>query len=71
MSGSPVFTHLLILKMTASRAVETSVTSNNSLSQDYTNLDDQLSQTCQNTSIMISIIFMFPRNDSRKKLAIL
>ena len=40
------FTLLLTLKMTAAKAVETSVTSTNSLSQDYTNLDDQLSQTC-------------------------
>ena len=36
----------LTLKMTAAKAVETSVTSTNSLSQDYTNLDDQLPQTC-------------------------
>ena len=33
--------------MTATKAVKTSVTSTNSLSQDYTNLDDQLPQTCQ------------------------
>ena len=39
------FTLLLTLKMTAAKAVETSVTSTNSLSQDYTNLDDQLPQT--------------------------
>ena len=32
--------------MTAAKAVETSVTSTNSLSQDYTDLDDQLRQTC-------------------------
>ena len=32
--------------MTAAKAVKTSVTSTNSLSQDYTNLDDQLPQTC-------------------------
>ena len=34
--------------MTAAKAVEMSVTSTNSLSQDYTNLDDQLPQTCHN-----------------------
>ena len=39
------FTLLLTLKMTAAKAVEMSVTSTNSLSQDYTNLDDQLPQT--------------------------
>ena len=32
--------------MTAAKAVKTSVTSTNSLSQDYTNLDNQLPQTC-------------------------
>ena len=41
------FTLLLTLKMTAAKAVKTSVISTNSLSQDYTNLDDQLPQTCQ------------------------
>ena len=35
------------MKMTAAKAVETSVTSTNNLSQDYTNLDDQFPQTCQ------------------------
>ena len=39
----------LTLKMTAAEAVETSVTTINSLSQDLTNLDDQPSQTL-NTS---------------------
>ena len=34
------FTLLLTLKMTAAKAVETSVTSTKSLSQDYSNLDD-------------------------------
>ena len=33
--------------MTAAKAVEMSITSTNSLSQDYTDLDDQLLQTCQ------------------------
>ena len=37
--------NLLTLKMTAAKAVETSVTSTNSLSEDYTNLDDQFPQT--------------------------
>ena len=32
---------------TAAKAVETLVTSTNGLSQDYTNLNDQLPQTCQ------------------------
>ena len=41
------FTLLLTLRMTAAKAVETSVTSTKSLSQDYTNLDDQLPQICQ------------------------
>ena len=35
--------------MTAAKAVETSVSSTNSLSQDYTNLDDQLPQTCHDS----------------------
>ena len=35
--------------MTAAEAVETSVTSTNSLSQDYTNLDDHFSQTTIDT----------------------
>ena len=39
------FTLLLTLKMTAAKAVETSVTYTNSPSQDYTNLDNQLPQT--------------------------
>ena len=47
------FTLLLTMKMTAAKAVETSVTSTNSLSQDYINLDDQLPQTCHNTSSLI------------------
>ena len=41
------------MKMTAAKAVETSVTSTNSLSQDYINLDDQLPQTCHNTLSLI------------------
>ena len=41
--------------MTAAKAVETSVTSTNSLSQDYTNLDDQLPQTCQ-------VLYMQPKS---------
>ena len=41
--------HLLTLKMTAAQAVETSVTSTNSLSQGYNNLDDQLPQTCHDS----------------------
>ena len=39
----------LTLKMTAAKAVETSVTSTSSLSQDYTNLDDQLPLTCHDS----------------------
>ena len=39
----------LTLKMTAAEAVETSVTTINSLSQDFTNLDDQPSQTLTDT----------------------
>ena len=39
----------LTLKMTAAEAVETSVTTTNSLSQDFTNLDDQPSQTLKDT----------------------
>ena len=35
--------------MTAAEAVETSVTTINSLSQDFTNLDDQPSQTLTDT----------------------
>ena len=35
--------------MTVAKAVETSVTSTSSLSQDYTNLDDQLPQTCHDS----------------------
>ena len=37
------------LKMTAAEAVETSDTTINSLSQDFTNLDDQPSQTLTDT----------------------
>ena len=44
-----ILTLKMTLKMTAAKAVETSVTSTNSLSQDYTNLDDQLPQTCHNS----------------------
>ena len=40
---------LLTLKMTAAKAVEMSVTSTNSLSQDYNNLEDQLPQTCHDS----------------------
>ena len=40
---------LLTLKMTAADAVETSVTTINSLPQDFTNLDDQPSQTLTDT----------------------
>ena len=47
MSGSPVF--IPSLKMTAAKAIETSVNSTNSLSRDYTNLDDQLPQTCHDS----------------------
>ena len=43
----------LTLKMTTAKGVETSVnttnTNTNSPSQDYTNLDDQLPQTCNDT----------------------
>ena len=47
-TGEPdIFTLLLTPKMTAAKAVETSVTSTNSLSEVYTNLDDQLPQICQ------------------------
>ena len=35
--------------MTAAKVVETSVTSTNRLSQDYTNLDDQFPQTCHDS----------------------
>ena len=35
--------------MTAAKAVEMSVTSTNSLSKDYINLDYQLPQTCHNS----------------------
>ena len=35
--------------MTAAKAVETEVTSTNSLSRDYTNLDDRISQTSIDT----------------------
>ena len=41
----------LTLKMTAAEAVETSVTTINSLSQDFTNLDDQPSQTLTDTPV--------------------
>ena len=47
--GWGIFFFFLTLKMTAAKAVETSVTSTNSLSQDYTNLDDQLPQTCHDS----------------------
>ena len=40
----------LTVKMTAAEAVETSVTTTNSLSQDYANLDDHISQTSIDTS---------------------
>ena len=47
------FTHILTRKMTAAKAVGTlvkmSVISTNSLSQDYTNLDDQLPQMCHDS----------------------
>ena len=35
--------------MTAAEAVETSVTTTNSLSEDYTNIDDHISQTSIDT----------------------
>ena len=35
--------------MTAAKAVETEVTNTNSLSRDYTNLDDRISQTSIDT----------------------
>ena len=41
----------LTLKMTAAEAVETSVTTINSPSQDFTNLDDQPSQTLTDTPV--------------------
>ena len=43
--------------MTAAEAVETSVTTINSLSQDFTNLDDQPSQTLTDTSAFKPLIY--------------
>ena len=54
------FTFLLTLKMTPAKAVEMSVTSTNSLSQDYTNLDDQLPQTCHTSDVTLKL-FLFSR----------
>ena len=43
--------------MTAAEAIETSVTTiNNSLSQDFTNLDDQPSQTLTDTNSWVQTI---------------
>ena len=53
------FTLLLTLNVTAAKAVETSATSTNSLSQDYTDLDDQLPQTCHDFSSQKKIIAIF------------
>ena len=49
MQANLTFTLLLTLKMTATKAVETSVTSTNSLSQDYTNLGNRLPQKCHDS----------------------
>ena len=45
------------LKMNAAEAVETSVTTINSVSQDFTNLDDQPSQTLTDDSWVQTIYF--------------
>ena len=47
----------LTLKITT-KGVETSVTTTNtnSPSQDYTNLDDQLPQTCRNINVSIKLV---------------
>ena len=49
---------MLVEVMTAAEAVETSVTSTNinSLSQDYTNLDDHFSQTNNQRRLLIFIL---------------
>ena len=46
----------LTLKMTAAEAVETSVTTINSLSQDFTNLDDQPSRLLYMSSVCLHFI---------------
>ena len=52
------------LKMTAAEAIETSVTTINSLSQDFTNLDDQPSQTLTDTpgfkpfTLYVSVLYV-------------
>ena len=55
----------MTLKMTAAEAIETSVTTiNNSLSQDFTNLDDQPSQTLTDTpgfkpfTLYVSVLYV-------------
>ena len=44
------------LKMTAAEAIETSVTTINSLSQDFTNLDDQPSRLLYMSSVRLRFI---------------
>ena len=48
-ASAAVIFRVLTLKMTAAEAVETSVITINSLSQDFTNLDDRPSQTLTDT----------------------
>ena len=48
----------LTLKMTAAEAVETSVTTINSLSQDLTNLNDQPSQTLNKSIVKRTPLLM-------------
>ena len=45
MPSTNMIKHTLILKMTTALIVQTSVTVNNSISQDYTHLDSQISPT--------------------------
>ena len=53
--------------MTAAEAVETSVTITNSLSEDYTNLDDHILQTTIDTPRFKPFTFFSPQTASWKK----
>lgn len=57
----------MTLRMTAAEAVETSVTTTNSLSQTYTNLDDHISETSINTPRFKPFTFFSPQTASWKK----
>ena len=55
----------LTLKMTTAEAVKTSVTTINSLSQDFTNLDDQPSQTLtKSLFLQLALVFLSHYNTS-------